>query len=683
MLFRSRGDIPVAALILGASISCGSWGCNRGEDPKPVVRGDPVVKCDILAPARRFGLGKSSDSKTLFFDQADGGAAGLTRVDLEARMVRNLARDALSYQALSSGLVYLSTEGGVFYLEKGKENPRRLTPENVTALSFAVEEASSTLVYIERKGGRSPKRGEPDDDVPRELYKMALEGGKPESLGEGKHIIGAVPSEKAVLWSRRRGSVARVSPDGSGEKVVDIGPDRSVIGQTKGHVITKQPLESKSKFIAVPFGGGAPVELDFGKPAEDLDWTADGERFFVYDDAPGGAVFEVVGAKVTPLMTTKGPRINDIVALDGDTYATLVEHDVNGNGRSDPADEIELCLIERHASDKVIEIPTRTVPLDKVPLAEKLAPLLKEPDLTGATLTFVNTEDKRSVVSLETPKDGSEDLAALRKRVRDLQLRVNELAGAGARLGVRVHYANALGAESKWIESRGRFQSYAGVGAALTAEPTEYDVDIFPSVGFMTPGAVNYGPALCKGKVKNIGQAPLEKVEATCSYVSEKGRGVLATKTIPLSPAKLAPGATGTYRVIITIEAGDGDFRFALTNDGKELTHFNSFASDRAAKIVAVAVKVFAKTGLRYSFDDIRSSFGDESERIVVTASKAFDTLSEDEQRARATAARDELQAILQEDPEHRVPVKLEVAPSGSSRYPKRRVLSNGRWMAP
>lgn len=667
-------------LAIVSSLAFGAWGCKRsGKESKPVVLGDPVAKCDALAPARRMRMVKSADAKTLLFHELNDGKFNLHMFDVDGRVTRSLVediKDIHAYQALADGnVVCTSNKGVLFLLEKDKV--RKLTMDKYVVESFAVEETSSTIVYA-RRNLLIPLDRDEIDKIPLEIMKLDIQTNKVEKLTEGKQVIGAIPGEKAVLLSRREGKVARVPLDGGKEKVIDIGQDRFVVGQTKGHVITWKFLDPDAKFMAVPLNGGAPIELDFGGRAmEDLRFTPDGDTFFVYEKGPNGVVFKVDGATVTQVLKTKGPRIKNIVALDGDVFAALAEHDTNGDGESDKEDEIELCFIERHGSDKPVDIPTRTVPLAKVPLAQKLAPLFTEADLTGATLTFRMGLDKHETVWFESPKDGPGDLAALRKRARDIRARIVELTGADAQFDVRVQYADARFAESRWIEATNRHLSYAGVGAAATAEPSEYDIELFPQISFMQPGAMNYGPVLCTGKVKNIGQTKLEKVNVACSY--ESGVSVIALQKAPLTPATLAPGATGSYRMIVTLEGGaTGDFRFAVTSGGSKLSQFNRYASEHSAKVVDVAVKVFAKTGLQYMYDTIRDEPPGERRKVVfVEASESFAKSSDEEQKARAQEALKELYAAVRREKDDFFPLEMDIFGGRGTSMPTK-VFSNG-----
>lgn len=645
------------------------------QEAKPVVVSEPVVQCDSFDATRRMGLLKSADGKMLLLEARREGEYVLERVDMEGRMTRQIQPDVDYYWPLNDGgIVFKSSKAILFHLKKGLKQPRQISPADSKVYSFAVDEQSGTVVYAQRKG-ESLEDKEKDEKPLLDIFQVALEDGTPKKITEGKVILGAIPGEKAILVSRRDGKVARVPLGGGDEKVVDIGMDRVVLGQTKDHLIAKHLTEPKSKFVAVPFDGSPLVELDFGRPPETLDWTSDHSTFFVFEKNPNAAVFKVDGRTVSPVMTTKGTRIKDVVSLSGDSFAILAEHDTNNNGRSDVSDEVDLCLIERHGSDKPIEMVARFVPKDKLALVEKFAPLLKEPDLEGAALGF-DVRDKMDVLQIDAPKATPDDFTALRKRAQELQKRVNEIAGNEAKIGLRIQYGNAKFTESLWVEEKNRFVTYAGVGAAAMSEPSEYDLDLDASVGFMTPGHINSGPALCTGKVKNVGSVPLENITATCEFVDRRTKLPIASKSIAITPAKLAPGATGSYRVIVTIEAGDGNFRLLLSSGGKNLSYFNSQISERSNKIATVALDVFAKTGLQYMYED--SKAGGDIRLIAVKSSAEFDKLSKDEQKTRATQAMELLLEVLKRDVEFSKEGKLRIVPGRGALDPKIMILANG-----
>lgn len=653
-------------------------GCKRekaDQDAKPIVSGDPVVQCDSFDATRRMGLAKSTDGKTLLFEARRDGAYVLERVDMEGRVTRQIDSDVDYYRPLNDGgIVFKSNKGVVFYLKKGLKQPRQLSPKEVKVYSFAVDEQSGTVVYTQRHIDAVDDKSK-DEKPLLDIFQVALEDGTSKKLTEGRVVLDAIPGEKAVLVSRREGKIARVPLGGGEEKVLDIGTDRIFIGQSKGHLIAKQVTEPTSKFVAVPLDGSPLVELDFGRRPETLDWTTDDSQFFVFEKNPNGAIFKVDGRTITPLMTTKGPRIKDVVAFTTDSFAVLAEHDTNNNGRSDGADEVDLCFIDRHGSDKPIEMAARFVPKDKLPLIEKFAPLLKEPDLEGAALGF-DVQDKMETLQIDAPKATPSDFAALRKRAKELQARIAQIAGADSKLGIRIQYGNAKFTESLWVEEKSRFITYAGVGAAAMAEPSEYDLDVDSSVGFMTPGYINSGPALCKGNVKNVGSVPLENITATCEFVDRRSKLPIASKSLALTPAKLAPGATGSYRIIVTIEAGDGNFRLSLTNGDKKLSYFNAQISERSNKIATVALDVFDKTGLRYMYED--SKVSDDIRLIAVQASPEFDKLGKDEQKTRAAQAMALLLDVLKREVEFHKEGKLRIVPARGALDPEIMILVNG-----
>jgi len=600
---------------------------------------EPTVQCLPLAGTERSGLLRSADKKTIYFAEVtEGKSSSFSRklafvaIDVANRTPKTVVQDMSSPAIMANDgrIIFLRRPAGVsiynnlYALTPGQGEPVRISPEDDNVSDFKLDQASSTLLYTVRRLEKS------------RLYKLPLGGGKEERIGDdGAYLVDVVPGGNAVVVRAQDDSYAILPLSGSPATKLDIEKGHVVIGLTKGYAITGSLVGTVVSLQARPMAGvsnsapAIPLTADPGLLYRGA--LRDGDTLFVNFSGDFNAVYKIDGSSMTKVLTTKGARVSGVVELDKNKFAILAEHET-GRGMS----ESDVCFVQTSDSDKPVDIPERKFPLAVKTIAEKMTPLLDEPDLMGATLTFVDRRDGGHEAVLESPKDGPKDLAGLRSRAREIHARMVALSGAKT-MDITIDYANSYRAVARWIESEKRIVSFAGVGDVLSVEPNEYKLEVDPGVATWGSPNGSLGPAQCKGTVKNIGPTPITNIEISCSdELPSRNWSIKATGTV--APAVLEPAASGTYAVTLDEPRVRGSLTLRFTSDGQALGYFNSRVSAQAVQIFDVATRTSATTGLFYKKNLETTPVGGREKiwLIYLAANEQFMKANADEQAKRA-----------------------------------------------
>jgi hypothetical protein len=444
---------------------------------------------------------------------------------------------------------------------------------------FAIDPDTSAIVYEYR------------NDIRHDLWTVPLAGGKPKKISSSLHYWMLDVAEKSVLTSNSH-RLAR-QPIAGGRMVDFADVDANYYaGVFRGQVVL---LGKKDRTLSlVPIVEGAkPTALAL--EGEVLAVTRGGDQVHaLMKNKDAYEVRALADPTAKPVLVIHGVRPTDLFLLDGQLIMLTIV-DTNHDGDFDGRDENDLCFVA--PGPDPVDAPARTVPKQFAGIAAQLDMLASTGVLAGAKLRFV--ADRTVEFAIRTaPPDTTDNLLAL---VKQTQSEVTQVAKGipGAPLSVVIR-ADDTGqrAVSRWDTSVGEFLVTSGIGTAQLADRTQYAIEGDPKVTYARALFGNgLGDATCSGTVKNISDRALSDLEVACSERALDDRHPARAK---LRPAKLAPGATGSYRLALGYAGAWSHLGLYVFSAGKRLSYFNSYGAKRDAQIIAAAIKIHAATKLAY-----------------------------------------------------------------------------------
>jgi hypothetical protein len=318
-----------------------------------------------------------------------------------------------------------------------------------------------------------------------------------------------------------------------------------------------------------------------------------------------------------PVLVAHGARPTAVVPV-GDQLAVLAMVDSNGDGEFSAADdETDLCFAA--PGPDPLDFPARVFPKQLTTVAAKLAPLTTEGPLAGARLRF--TSEQR--IELSVAKAPAGELRELVKQTQDRVTQLSELP----HLSVVIH-ARDTGqlAISDWDDDAGMFLVSAGIGDAQLLDRSQYQLEVNSKILYSSPSPQTslVVEADCSGTVKNISDHALVDLEVECmNQILDRRRHAKAR----VAPARLAPGATGTFRVGLGLTDRSKGYRIVFSSGGKRIPQFAAHGLKRAEQLLAAATQVHETTQLAYAYmvSTLRPSPMSKLLKIYVRAPRALE----------------------------------------------------------
>lgn len=568
--------------------------------PPPPPAPPPRFTCADLQGARRSNLQPAPDGKIVYYIQQvrgpDGDDASETpSYDLHAfDLARRSAK--LVLPGVSQDAVLAADGTVVFSRATNKPDrfgePRRMImvappgKEPVAATSeldglrrFAIDPDTSTIVYEYR------------NDIREELWKVALAGGKPEKISSSLHYWMLDVAEKSVLTSNSH-RLAR-QPIAGGRMVDFADVDANYYeGVFRGQVVLLGKKDRTLSLVQIA-AGAKPTALALG--AEVVRVTRSGDQVHaIVKNKDAYEVRALADPTARSLLVIHGVLPTDI-SLVGGQLVMLAIVDTNHDGDFDGRDESDLCFAA--PGPDPIDVPARRVPKQFVGIAAQLETLARTGALAGARLRFVADRTIEFAIPA-APPDATDNLLAL---VKQTQNQVTQLSKgiAGPPLSVMVR-ADDTGqcAVSEWDAGVGEFLVTSGIGTAQLADRTQYAIEGDPKVTYARSEFIDaLDDATCSGTIKNISGRELSDLEVACAEHALDDRHPARVK---LRPSKLAPGATGSYRLTLGYAGVWSRLGLSVFSGGKRLAYFNTYGAKRNAQIIAAAMKIHAATRLAY-----------------------------------------------------------------------------------
>ncbi len=308
--------------------------------------------------------------------------------------------------------------------------------------------------------------------------------------------------------------------------------------------------------------------------------------------APDGVrAFRVVGERievaiVNPTGVERMPDVIGATAVTGAVrlkdgrVAYLVAHDTDGEDGITTGDEHDVCLGD---GQHPLEVTKRRVPRR---FAEATAALDKLAASLGASsYHFAGTGSMPALTFSGASRKA--DRAARWAAVRGAGKAVAEQLASPA-LDVIIEYDDGGRALSEWDARSGRRVAWAGVGAALVADPADYEVDIATE----TLARDDKGTITCAGSITNRTDRPLAGLVVDCV-------GGDGDTPIPVFPTTVPPGQVARFS---GTTAGDADGSLvASVHRPDSATNFLTYDPKRAARferIAAAAAEVVDRSRL-------------------------------------------------------------------------------------
>ncbi len=518
-----------------------------------------------------------------------------------------------------SGSTEYGTSRRLYVRDPNQSEPVLLSAKNGKDVTqFVVDENSSTVIYV-------------DDS---KIYQVPLAGGPPKKVADGWTIDAVLDQGLLVRQLFDRRNLVRF--DGKKGREFKTKDEGNFVGVSSGFMITMAANPERLVLQAMPLEGKDPnakKEIPLDRGMRSLYWGPFMRtEQIIAQYHQNNRVFRVQGADVKKTFTSTGANLGDYADLENGAKVVLACHDTHSDDNCGSFDESDICFIDRAAADEVVDIPTHTVPTPLKDVAEKLVTLTKDGDWAGARMRFSVRQDGGYQVQFESSQDGSVNVDELRARARALQTRVTELSGIPT-LSVGIKFANGFTAGTLWHDGTQRFYSHGGIGQAELTDIKEYPLEIHTTI------VVGLDTSICRGKLKNISDKPLEKLTVECSpevsFGPRKAPGLGK-----LSPPILAPGVEGQFMTsnFDYSEFRSDDVRVVVKQGEQEILPYNRYAAKKAQERWDQAVSIYNATGLSYMGRLTRGATG-----AHVLASPAFQKLDKSEQEKACAKAMDEM----------------------------------------
>jgi hypothetical protein len=480
--------IQVTCALVGILVA--NAGCSKQKDAKPEAL--PLrVHCFDLPAIYSSEILASADLKTVYYIAPKGKRRMLVGVDIASDKRTPLADDVETYDVAKDGTIIILRDigdkfrvGALYALPAGQSNTIPLRPNGPNINGFAIDNVNSRVIYATTfADAGADKRSYISEFTLNLKTEKFIE--KDHNIGRAWRFLGITMGVALVYFDETNTGLMSLV-EGSTATKLSLAGNESLTGLTTEYVLIRTHANGTPTFRTER------LVDDLAEPSakSDVLWTLESgykklssgkwhpSEFIaaVYDD--NTKLYRLTNGVAQKVLTVKGGESAGYVSIGPRSFAFQVCQDTNYNGECDSEDETDVCVAEHVPERETIEIPLRTVPRPMAKVAEKLAPLLQEPDLVGAKMRFFPSGKNNLLVELETPKDSPTDLDALRARGRAVQARVTELSGL-PNLEVRIRYANWQSARSFFNEEQRRFLVTGGMGVALVGIPR---ITILPSL---------------------------------------------------------------------------------------------------------------------------------------------------------------------------------------------------------
>jgi len=483
--------------------------------------GEPP-RCYDLPGAPRYSLRIGPDGAAYWIERAvtyayDGNSRGvdrLVRMDRATGATTMLASDvAAPIRLLKDGRVLYKLPGDTssIVLLAPAGGARIMTPWDLDVSHFEITpDESAVVIAATGRGGKA-------------IYVAQLDRGAPRWLIDADEIYAAEAHSAIVARGK---SVLRVPLDGGAPTTIATFDKTEPYDAIGGYIVHYD----ETHFYARPIAGGED-KVVLGPPGGWQMTGAPDHVFLTKRDGAQGTALRIEGATVREL-----PELDGGVALDGaepvgDHVLALVAQDTDHDGAPDDArDEVDVCLLPAKgpAHVDVRHVPKR--------VARGEAALAALADKTKATWQVIEDPPGPMTVDLRVETRGGDELAPLRARVRALAGPVIAALG-DPELRVEILYADGRRAASYTDDTLKRRVTIAGIGEAVVAEPSEFDLEVMRSLVVRDD---KQQQILCSGEVRNRSTHAIAGAVADCIA----GR---TDEPVAITPDPLPPGAVGLY----------------------------------------------------------------------------------------------------------------------------------------
>lgn len=639
----------------------------------------PRTVCLDLPSAGRRNLRLSADKKSIYMVEAtlerdESGKLvddqAVVEVDLATRtrktrrslteMIKTEAGELLQVDVMRNGTVVFNRAknrgayvGRLYVVAPSGDQPVALTAEEQRVSTFAIDEASESIVYsmLETESAGLDKLDELHKHV--SIVRMSVHGGATQKLGNALRVSGVVDDGVLVSTQKGRFAVWNIA-DGTPRVTVAVDESESieVLGNNLA-IVDKQSFDfEKGTMHTAGTHHTLLIDGDESADAEAspvLDSAAKryhantrrAAQFFSGFHGDSNKIYRLDKRKITPVLTVNGPEVEDVIEIGDGSFAFLACQDVDGSGDCNWRDETDLCLAEHFSEGGVAELPVRRVPQVMTDVAKKLEFILTTVGLAGAT-TKIIPKGVSYEISLETTNQAPSAMPALRALARDLHARVKEIAGQ-TMVDVSIVFPHGIRAFVEWSNEQKRFYSYAGIGDALLAEPNEYVLEVYPKI---LHDIMSF-TSTCLGDVKNTTDKPLENLEFQC--VGEKNfRDVETLAKGAVSPSTLPKGAKGKFMSKSFSRVYDFHRpRIKILSGNEEIRFFNKYKDEIAQKKMNKFAPLATSAGLTYR--RTRSKYDEVT--IEVVAEESFvQRTSSDKEKASAKVLKEYKSLGFKED---------------------------------
>ena len=592
----------------------------QAPPPSPPSR----LTCVDLPGAQRDNLQVSADGKRAYYteqgqpidDEMGEPPLDLYEFDLALRTTKLLVRDVGTEVSVAPNGTVVFTRAAET-TGKGGE-PRRVVMVmapggDATAITkgleglrgLALDRATGTIVYEQR------------NDNHMEVWKAQLPGGTPQKVSSTRHYFLIGVTEGSALLSNGHRLARQPLVGGAMVDLADLDEHffggvvqgQAVLLSKKDRKVSLAPLTSAAK----------PLPFEFMADARSL--TQGAQVYAIGKIKNTYEVHALAAANARPLLALRGRRPVSVASI-ANQLLVLAQVDSNGDGDFGGDDEVDLCVAA--PGPDPIDALSRSIPKRFVGLDERLRSKTLTGPLAGARLQLIS--DRWIHVIIPTLPTGAmaEDLGALVTRTQQQVAEVLPDHPAGpVSINLRVEDTGQR-AVSRWHRGAGMFLVTKGVGTAQLADRAQYLIEASSKVMYAGGYSSNFGDVTCHGTIKNIGDHELTDLEVACARSSISGYREVRAK---LKPDKLAPGATGSYRLALGYAIQGEDFTLSVFSSSKRLPYYHTHGVREATRIIAAATKVHASTQLAYLHMVSRPSanFRSTELRIYVRAPKALE----------------------------------------------------------
>ncbi|NVB83293.1 MAG: hypothetical protein HOV81_33285 [Kofleriaceae bacterium] len=563
--------------------------CRRGRKPD----GD---MCLALPAAIRTQLTAGPDGRLYWLERARDydfdaeltGVNRLVRYDLRNRRAEVVFDDAGAPIRFIGGqllaLRHSHSGSWTLVLLAGDLHTQELTSSSLDVRDVEVLDAHTVVFLAEGVGARA-------------VYVLGLDELKPYHLvdadillsASGGHVFARKGDDVLVVDVKTR-AISKVpyirKSEPQGASLVHLDGERVLVHDMLSH-------ETK------------PVEL----AARKWKLVYQGDTTLARTAPSGGRSYAsvVANGRATALPTIVGrASIVSTAELDRRTWALIAHNTTNYQGDVGETDaEADVCALPA-AGD--VTVPTRVVPAR---FADRSQPLFDALEATSptATLQFIDADGAPPTVSLHLLKESAgSDLAAMRKRARDLEDRVTRQL-RDPEIRTDVMFADRRRAVYRWRRDRQRSRITVGMGDALLSDREDYDFEVSKVENERKDGKIT-----CSGTLRNLTHRALTGLDIKCS----------GNRNHLIHIDKMEVDETRAFSQTFEIsEDGEAAYLEVLL-DGKPSEPRDAEQEERDMAAFTLATEAFAATGLWLDYHAVRD------DDVVVSLLTDIDFLERD-----------------------------------------------------